>query len=367
MTNRSWFVRGPGFTHSRTVHERVAALVSLAASSADRHHPSPDRVLRARHPRSRRQRRAAAGRRRVQQRLDDPGRGRGRARLQLPDLPCLADVPGARDVRVLFRGDRAQHRRRRRIRSTVLDPADRGAGLHDQAPVGSDRRQRAAGDDLAARCTSPGRPRRSPSTSVSLFGARARTGPFHEVQPRPRPPRRELQLHERRVDDATSCTRSAPPSPPHRHTARSVRGRAGRRQHDRELADLDGRRARHVHRAASHRTRPGHVIYLQKLGKDGDWHTVEVGFVQPELDVRVRLDVRDRRAPSSSGPGSPAARSNVGGASPPVTIDVTAAAADLAARPASARRGTSDAGTGPRRLRAAGAGASGRVPQTALV
>ena len=32
-TNRSWFVRGPGMTHSRTVHERVAALVSLAASS----------------------------------------------------------------------------------------------------------------------------------------------------------------------------------------------------------------------------------------------------------------------------------------------------------------------------------------------
>ena len=33
LTNRSWFVRGPGFTHSRTVHEHVAALVSLAASS----------------------------------------------------------------------------------------------------------------------------------------------------------------------------------------------------------------------------------------------------------------------------------------------------------------------------------------------
>lgn len=31
MTNRSWFVRGPGGTHSRTVHERVAALVTLNA------------------------------------------------------------------------------------------------------------------------------------------------------------------------------------------------------------------------------------------------------------------------------------------------------------------------------------------------
>ncbi|MBV8432531.1 MAG: hypothetical protein JO244_15310, partial [Solirubrobacterales bacterium] len=33
MTNRDWFVRGPDGSHSRTVYERVAALVSLAASS----------------------------------------------------------------------------------------------------------------------------------------------------------------------------------------------------------------------------------------------------------------------------------------------------------------------------------------------
>jgi hypothetical protein len=32
-TNRSWFVRGPDSTHSRTVHERVAATLTLAASS----------------------------------------------------------------------------------------------------------------------------------------------------------------------------------------------------------------------------------------------------------------------------------------------------------------------------------------------
>ncbi len=33
LTNRSWFSRGPNATHSRTVYERVAALVSLNASS----------------------------------------------------------------------------------------------------------------------------------------------------------------------------------------------------------------------------------------------------------------------------------------------------------------------------------------------
>lgn len=32
-TNRNWFVLGPGHTHSRTVHEKVSAIVTLAANS----------------------------------------------------------------------------------------------------------------------------------------------------------------------------------------------------------------------------------------------------------------------------------------------------------------------------------------------
>src|SRR5437764_11245170 len=40
-TNRNWFVRGPDGSHSRTLHERVMALVSASASSAstDTAHP----------------------------------------------------------------------------------------------------------------------------------------------------------------------------------------------------------------------------------------------------------------------------------------------------------------------------------------
>jgi hypothetical protein len=44
LTNRSWFVRAPGLpgnVHSRTIHERVAAALSLTASSSigDTSHP----------------------------------------------------------------------------------------------------------------------------------------------------------------------------------------------------------------------------------------------------------------------------------------------------------------------------------------
>lgn len=35
MTNRSWFVRGPAGTHSDTIHERVAALATLHANTAN--------------------------------------------------------------------------------------------------------------------------------------------------------------------------------------------------------------------------------------------------------------------------------------------------------------------------------------------
>ena len=34
VSNRNWFVRGPDFTHSRTIHERVSAFVTLNASSS---------------------------------------------------------------------------------------------------------------------------------------------------------------------------------------------------------------------------------------------------------------------------------------------------------------------------------------------
>jgi hypothetical protein len=33
VSNRNWFVVGPGYTHSRTIHERVSAVVSLSAST----------------------------------------------------------------------------------------------------------------------------------------------------------------------------------------------------------------------------------------------------------------------------------------------------------------------------------------------
>ena len=67
----------------------------------------------------------------------------------------------------------------------------------------------------------------------------------------------------------------------------------------------------------------GHVIYLQKLGADSDWHTVETRFVNNSSTFQFgwtfgNTGVKQFRARITGGPA------NVGGASaPPVTVDVT--------------------------------------------
>jgi hypothetical protein len=67
----------------------------------------------------------------------------------------------------------------------------------------------------------------------------------------------------------------------------------------------------------------GHSIYLQRLGKDNDWHTIEVGT--------VRHDSTFQFASVIGSPGTHTFRAritsdgvNVGSASAPVTITATA-------------------------------------------
>jgi hypothetical protein len=66
----------------------------------------------------------------------------------------------------------------------------------------------------------------------------------------------------------------------------------------------------------------GHVIYLQAFGADDNWHTVEVRYVNANSNFQFGWTfetpgVKQFRAVIT---GDPA---NVGGASAPVTVDVT--------------------------------------------
>jgi hypothetical protein len=70
----------------------------------------------------------------------------------------------------------------------------------------------------------------------------------------------------------------------------------------------------------------GHVIYLQRQGRDGDWHTVEIGRVKPDSSYQFNWTF------GSAGTKQfrariPSDEHNVGAASSPVTVNVTPAPA----------------------------------------
>ena len=78
----------------------------------------------------------------------------------------------------------------------------------------------------------------------------------------------------------------------------------------------------------------GHLVYLQRLGSDGDWHTVEVRVVRPSSTFQFgwtfgKVGMDEFRARIFSDPR------NVGGASDPVTITVSGVAPVSTLPPAS--------------------------------
>lgn len=321
LTNRSWFVRQDGIhtVHSRTVHERVAALVSLTANetTGDTNHP----VLFTGHvtPNHRSERvflqeqDGLAGNQweTVANGLIGPG-----------STYAIANrwrLPGVRDVRVVFRGDVRNTTGSSDTVSVAIEQAQVpsftiGASPADVVPDGSSV-------TISGVLDQPGGDTPAPATAVTLWGHRAdqayqaiattATGtdgsysfpltgglaPSHneiyQVRTTLAPHRHSAQLFEG-VKDAVTVTPS------------SVSSTVGAQVSFTGTVTPD---------------KAGHSVYLQRLGADGDWHAVAVGVVAASSSYsftwtfgtpgskqfRVRI------------PGGP---ENVGGASPAVTITV---------------------------------------------
>jgi hypothetical protein len=161
-----------------------------------------------------------------------------------------------------------------------------------------------------------------PATAVELFGHEPDGGPYRELQATTTdpsggyrftvqsttkelyevrtviPPRRATAQLFEGVQDAVSMTASSTSSPVGGHITFS-----GTVSPD----------------------KAGHVLYLQKLGADGDWHTVEVGQVNGSSTYSFgwsfgSAGAKQFRARITGGPA------NIGGASPAVTVDVVPAA-----------------------------------------
>ncbi len=319
-TNRDWFVRGPVDSHSRTVHERVSALVSLAASSTstDTKHPitftgtvTPNHA----HEQVFLQ---------EQQGSSDDWHTLASTRLDPSSTYTIAyrwKRPGVRDVRVLFRGDdRNIPGASDPVTVDVQQAQVPGFTIGSSAPITYE----GSSVTISGVLDQPGTTTPEPNTVVQLWGRTAHQGHFlvladgttgsdgsySFLQPGLRTntvyyvatmrigheKRRHTALLYQGVRDVLtilSSTSSATTDQPVTFTGTVMPDKAG------------------------------HSIYLQRLGKDGDWHTVEVGTVHNDSTFEFKW------AAGSPGTDSFRARitsdgANVGSASAPVTVTVTA-------------------------------------------
>ena len=316
LSNRSWFVRGPGFTHSRTVHERVAALVSLASSSPTgltRHpivfsgHVTPDHVgsvvvLQE-------QKGSSDDWTTLKRGVVGPGSNY--------NISHAWRTPGAYDVRVVFRGDARNTSSPSDITSVVIQQAEvADFTIQTSDPIV----QNGQSATISGILYQPGTTTPEPSTSVSLFASLPGSGTY-----------RELTTTTTGADGGYSFANVSSSTnelyqvrttfAPIRHTAVLFEGMQDvvTMQSSSSTSTVGG----HVTLTGSvSPDKAGHVIYLQKLGSDNDWHTVEVRFVNTSSTFQFgwtfgTAGTREFRARITGGPV------NVGGASTPVTIAVT--------------------------------------------
>jgi phage protein U len=316
-TNRSWFVRGPGFTHSRTVHERVDALVSLAASSATgltRHplvfsgHVTPDHT---------------GGIVALQQQrgTSDDWRTIDTARIGPGSNYTISHawrIPGAYTVRVKFPGDARNMPAVSDAQSVVIEQTEvPDFTIQTSDPIVPNEQA----VTISGVLDSPGTTTPEPNTSVSLLKKLPGSGgPYQEVTTATTGTDGSYSF-----PNVTSGTNELylvrTTFAPHRHTAVLFQGVQDVVQlfTSSSTSTVDG------HITFSGTVSPdkgGHVVYLQKLGKDDDWHNVEARFVDNASTFQFgwtfgTAGTKEFRARITGGPV------NIGGASAPLTIVVS--------------------------------------------
>ena len=327
LTNRSWFVLGPNGTHSRTVHERVAALVSAAAdtTTADTSHPITfSGQVTPKH---------AFERVALQEQI---GSGDYFRTLKTGFLNGSSSysiayrwvIPGTHDVRVVFPGD---DRNIRGVSDTVTVTIQQAQvpdfTINTTAPVIPEGSMATISGVLDM----PGTTTPEPNTSVTLW---ART---------------HGQAHFRAITSVTTGTDGSynftvQPTvntryqvrttfAPNRHTAVLFEGVKDvvTLSADSSTSTVGGKVTFTGNVSPD---KAGHLIALQRLGRDGDWHTVAVTLVRFNTTYHFvwtfgEEGMKQFRTRIASDPN------NVGAASPAVTITVAGLAPVASLPPAS--------------------------------
>jgi hypothetical protein len=319
MTNRSWFVRGPVFSHSRTVHERVAALVSLAttttpATGLTRHpivfsgHVTPDHA-------------GASLLLQAQKGSSDDWTTLKRGVVGSDSTYQIAyawRTPGERDVRVLFRGDRRNVTAASDPVPVVIQQTENADfTINTTAPIVTNLMPYTISGTL----DQPGTTTPEPSTSVSLFARKPGSPGFTEVTTAMTDTSGAYSFANLTATTNELCQVRATSAPARDSSAVLFEGVQDvvTLQASASTATVNGQI---TFTGSVSPGKAGHVIYLQKLGSDGDWHTVKVTIVGSDSTYSFgwtfgTAGAKEFRTRVTGG------QVNVGGASSPVTVDVT--------------------------------------------
>lgn len=319
-TDRSWFVRGPDGAHSRTIYERVVALISMSASTTSTDtghsivftgHVTPnhafERVF------LQQQNKSSDDWTTLRSTFLGPGSNYAFA--------YRWRRPGVHDVRVVFRGDARNSGGASSPITVNIEQAQVPAfTIFSSSPIVSS----SGTVTISGRLDQPGSSNPEANTLLQLWGKTPDQQRFTVLRDTTTDSDGGYSFTQAGL--ATNMIYYVATAPlPHskrRHTARLYQG----------VRDVVTMQASSSSAATGQKVtfigtvlpdKAGHLIYLQKLGKDGDWHTVALRL------VGFGSTFQFNRTLGSPGTYSfrarvPSDENNVGGASAPVTVTTTA-------------------------------------------
>lgn len=320
-TNRSWFVQGPMGTHSRTVYERVGALVSLSASAGSGETLAPIVFAGSVRP--------DHAHRRVflQQQIGSGDDWRTLTSTQLDGssrymIPYGWRRPGIHDVRVLIRRDARNNAGASSPLTVEIQQAQvRGFTITSSAPIAPS----GSSVNISGALDRPGSTTPEPGMIVQLWGRRAGTSRFTVLADTTTASDGSYRFTESGAARNTvyQARTMRAPGVRTRRTAALVQG-----VQDTVTVSSSPVSVTAPSSVALDGTvtpdKAGRVVYLQRLGRDHDWHTVQVQTLRNGSTFQFNWQAGE--------PGSFTFRAriisdalNVGGHSMPVTVTVTRA------------------------------------------
>lgn len=321
LTNRSWFVRGPGGSHSRTVYERAITLVSMSPSSSSTDtntpitftgHLTPD------HPFERV----------VLQEQNGSGDDWSTLKRGFTNGSSAYSIsyrwrrPGVHDVRVVFPGDFRNIRGASSPATVVVQQAQvPDFTINTSNPIADEGSAVTISGVLymPGSMTTP-----DPNVVVQLWGRRAHARRFVVMDDATTGSTGGYSFNQAALTTNTVYYVATMPltNTRRRQTAALHQGvRDVLTFQSSTTSATTGQRVTFSGTVLPDKA--GHFIYLQKLGSDRDWHTVRVGFVRNDSTFQFKWTI--------GAPGNHRFRAritsdaaNVGSASAPVTVTATA-------------------------------------------